>query len=180
MTRVISASAITATCSVLRADSPVLAEQDVLGPLHVRQADRQDLIDERKCAVERRLDRSVRWSAPYQWRISCNTSTSVTSASPRETAVSTSVRARCLFGCSAPTRYMGMFESTKKLLTKNVALRWAEEGVRVNSVHPGSIDTSILAEAKGTEFEDAMVGMTPMARRGTGPSLGRGGCLARE
>ncbi|CAN5922370.1 hypothetical protein BH23ACT10_BH23ACT10_11440 [soil metagenome] len=51
-------------------------------------------------------------------------------------------------------------------MTKNVALRWATEGVRVNSVHPGFIDTPILADAKGTEFEDAMVGMTPMGRLG--------------
>lgn len=41
-----------------------------------------------------------------------------------------------------------------------------DTGVRVNSVHPGFIDTPILAEVKGTEFEDAMIAMTPMERLG--------------
>ena len=53
-----------------------------------------------------------------------------------------------------------------RTLTKNVALHWATEGVRVNSVHPGFIDTPILDPAKGTEFETAMIAMTPMARLG--------------
>jgi NAD(P)-dependent dehydrogenase (short-subunit alcohol dehydrogenase family) len=74
-----------------------------------------------------------------------------------------------IFGASGGFGTSPSYHAAKgavKLLTKNVALRWAEEGVRVNSVHPGFIDTPILAEAKGTEFEDAMVGMTPMARLG--------------
>lgn len=53
-----------------------------------------------------------------------------------------------------------------RTLTKNTALHWADRGVRVNSVHPGFIDTPILDEAKGTEFEQAMVSMTPMGRLG--------------
>lgn len=53
-----------------------------------------------------------------------------------------------------------------RTLTKNVALHWATEGVRVNSIHPGFIDTPILDEARGTPFEDAMIAMTPMARLG--------------
>jgi NAD(P)-dependent dehydrogenase (short-subunit alcohol dehydrogenase family) len=53
-----------------------------------------------------------------------------------------------------------------RLLTKNAALHWATEGIRVNSVHPGFIDTPILDQAKGTPFEDAMIASTPMARLG--------------
>lgn len=53
-----------------------------------------------------------------------------------------------------------------RTLTKNVALHWATEGVRVNSVHPGFIDTPILDAARGTPFEDAMTASTPMARLG--------------
>ena len=53
-----------------------------------------------------------------------------------------------------------------RTLTKNVALHWATEGVRVNSVHPGFIDTPILDQARGTEFETAMLGLTPMGRLG--------------
>ncbi|HSP73075.1 MAG TPA: glucose 1-dehydrogenase [Gaiellaceae bacterium] len=53
-----------------------------------------------------------------------------------------------------------------RILTKNVALHWATEGVRVNSVHPGFIRTPILDQAKGTEVWDAMTASTPMGRLG--------------
>ncbi len=53
-----------------------------------------------------------------------------------------------------------------RLLTKNAALHWATEGIRVNSVHPGFIDTPILDDAKGTPFEQMMVDATPMGRLG--------------
>jgi NAD(P)-dependent dehydrogenase (short-subunit alcohol dehydrogenase family) len=53
-----------------------------------------------------------------------------------------------------------------RTLTKNVALRWATEGVRVNSVHPGFVETPILEQAKGTEVEQAMLATTPMGRLG--------------
>lgn len=59
-----------------------------------------------------------------------------------------------------------------RLMTKNAALRWAQEGVRVNSVHPGFIDTPILAEAKGTEFEQQMTSATPMGRLGQPEEIG--------
>jgi NAD(P)-dependent dehydrogenase (short-subunit alcohol dehydrogenase family) len=49
-----------------------------------------------------------------------------------------------------------------RLLTKTTALGWAKEGVRVNSVHPGYIDTPIL----GDTDRDMLVGATPMARLG--------------
>ena len=53
-----------------------------------------------------------------------------------------------------------------RLITKNAALHWATEGIRVNSVHPGFIDTPILEQVKGTPFEQVMVDATPMARLG--------------
>jgi NAD(P)-dependent dehydrogenase (short-subunit alcohol dehydrogenase family) len=53
-----------------------------------------------------------------------------------------------------------------RLMTKNAALHWAGEGIRVNSIHPGFIDTPILDQAKGTEFESAMIALTPMGRLG--------------
>jgi NAD(P)-dependent dehydrogenase (short-subunit alcohol dehydrogenase family) len=49
-----------------------------------------------------------------------------------------------------------------RLLTKTTALGWAKEGVRVNSVHPGYIDTPIL----GDTDRDLLVGATPMGRLG--------------
>jgi NAD(P)-dependent dehydrogenase (short-subunit alcohol dehydrogenase family) len=53
-----------------------------------------------------------------------------------------------------------------RTMTKNVALLWAQQGVRVNSVHPGFIDTPILTETKGTPFEQVMLDLTPMGRLG--------------
>ena len=35
-------------------------------------------------------------------------------------------------------------KSAVRTLTKNIALHWARRGVRVNSVHPGFIDTPLL------------------------------------
>ena len=49
-----------------------------------------------------------------------------------------------------------------RLLTKTVALGWAKEGVRVNSVHPGYIDTPIL----GDTDRGMLIGATPMGRLG--------------
>lgn len=49
-----------------------------------------------------------------------------------------------------------------RLLTKTVALGWAKEGVRVNSVHPGYIDTPIL----GDTDRQMLIGTTPMGRLG--------------
>jgi NAD(P)-dependent dehydrogenase (short-subunit alcohol dehydrogenase family) len=54
-----------------------------------------------------------------------------------------------------------------RLMTKNAALAWATRGVRVNSVHPGFVDTPMLAEVKGTEVEQAILSMTPMGRLAT-------------
>lgn len=53
-----------------------------------------------------------------------------------------------------------------RLLTKNAALHWATEGIRVNSVHPGFIDTPLLDQARGTPFEQLMIDSTPMGRLG--------------
>jgi NAD(P)-dependent dehydrogenase (short-subunit alcohol dehydrogenase family) len=49
-----------------------------------------------------------------------------------------------------------------RLLTKTIALGWAKAGVRVNSVHPGYIDTPILGDID----RDVLVGATPMGRLG--------------
>ncbi|TDD90650.1 SDR family oxidoreductase [Saccharopolyspora karakumensis] len=51
-----------------------------------------------------------------------------------------------------------------RLLTKNTAMRWVGDGVRVNSVHPGFVDTPILDNVKGTEIEAGMVAVMPMGR----------------
>ncbi|MPY50376.1 SDR family NAD(P)-dependent oxidoreductase [Streptomyces acidicola] len=54
-----------------------------------------------------------------------------------------------------------------RLMTKNAALHWATRGVRVNSVHPGFIETPRSRELwQGTPRHTAMVEGTPMGRLG--------------
>jgi NAD(P)-dependent dehydrogenase (short-subunit alcohol dehydrogenase family) len=59
-----------------------------------------------------------------------------------------------------------------RLMTKNAAIRYAKEGVRVNSMHPGFIDTPLIAAVKGTPVEQAIVQHTPMGRLGTAAEIG--------
>lgn len=47
-----------------------------------------------------------------------------------------------------------------RTLTKSVALGWATEGVRVNSIHPGFVDTPILGETDRSMLAQT----TPMGR----------------
>ena len=61
-----------------------------------------------------------------------------------------------------------------RTLTKNVALHWAPDGVRVNSIHPGFIDTPILDQAKGTPFEQTMLDLTPLGRLGRPEEIAAG------
>lgn len=49
-----------------------------------------------------------------------------------------------------------------RLISKSTALGWATQGVRVNSVHPGFIDTPILGDTDRSMLSD----MTPMGRLG--------------
>jgi NAD(P)-dependent dehydrogenase (short-subunit alcohol dehydrogenase family) len=53
-----------------------------------------------------------------------------------------------------------------RLVTKNAAIRYAREGIRVNSVHPGFIDTPMVAVVKGTDVETEILNNTPIGRLG--------------
>lgn len=55
-----------------------------------------------------------------------------------------------------------------RTMTKNAALHWATRGVRVNSLHPGFIETPQLIERfGGSPRHRAMLANTPMGRLGT-------------
>jgi len=60
-----------------------------------------------------------------------------------------------------------------RLMAKNAALSYVGDGIRVNSLHPGIVDTPMIA-AQAAEITDAVVGATPMGRLGTPKELAYG------
>jgi len=61
------------------------------------------------------------------------------------------------------------------MMSKNAAITYAGDGIRVNSIHPGFIDTP-LTQAQDPAISAHIVGMTPMKRAGTPLKIAHG-CL---
>lgn len=61
------------------------------------------------------------------------------------------------------------------MMTKNAAITYVKDGIRVNSVHPGFIDTP-LTQAQDPAINKFVISMTPMGRAGT-PREIADGCL---
>ncbi|MGW3150305.1 SDR family NAD(P)-dependent oxidoreductase [Streptomyces sp. NPDC001177] len=62
-----------------------------------------------------------------------------------------------------------------RTLSKNAAISYAQDGIRVNSVHPGFVDTP-LTQANDPAVNAAIIGATPLAR-GAQPIEIAYGCL---
>jgi 3alpha(or 20beta)-hydroxysteroid dehydrogenase len=60
-------------------------------------------------------------------------------------------------------------------MTKNAAITYVGDGIRVNSIHPGFIDTP-LTRAQAPELNDVVIAATPMKRGGTALEVAYG-CL---
>lgn len=59
------------------------------------------------------------------------------------------------------------YQATKgavRLMTKTAAIEYAREGIRINSLHPGVIDTPMLQEGVPDELKPVLAQMTPMGR----------------
>jgi len=65
------------------------------------------------------------------------------------------------------------------MLTKSAALEWAPLNIRVNSIHPGYIDTPMVAGAlhtaeNGNELRDLIISRHPMGRLGLAREIAEG------
>jgi NAD(P)-dependent dehydrogenase (short-subunit alcohol dehydrogenase family) len=58
-------------------------------------------------------------------------------------------------------------------MSKNAAITYATQGVRINSLHPGFIATP-LTDAQDPGVNEYVVSMTPMGRAGTGDEIAFG------
>lgn len=58
-------------------------------------------------------------------------------------------------------------------MSKNAAMTYATEGIRVNSVHPGFIDTP-LTQSQAPDLNDAVIDATPMKRAGKAKEVAYG------
>src|SRR3954447_1328172 len=82
-----------------------------------------------------------------------------------------------IFGSSGGFGVSPAYHAAKgavRTLTKNVALHWATEGVRVNSIHPGFIATPILEQSRNTPIWDGMTALTPMGTLGRPEDIAAG------
>jgi len=82
-----------------------------------------------------------------------------------------------IFGASGGFGVSPAYHAAKgavRTLTKNVALHWATEGVRVNSIHPGFIATPILEQARDTPIWDGMIALTPLGTLGRPEDIAAG------
>ena len=62
----------------------------------------------------------------------------------------------------------GASKGSVRLLTKSTAIQYAKDGIRANSIHPGPIDTEMIAANIGTpEGLAASLGRVPLGRIGT-------------
>lgn len=75
------------------------------------------------------------------------------------------VNVSSIFGTSGGFGFAPAYHASKgavRTLTKNVAVEWAPLGVRVNSVHPGFIETPLMGETD----RQPLIDTTPLGRLG--------------
>ena len=61
-----------------------------------------------------------------------------------------------------------------RLFTKSTAIQYAPDGIRANSIHPGTIDTPMTAEMLLGWYRDDRINRTPLRRIGTSEDVAYG------
>ena len=82
-----------------------------------------------------------------------------------------------IFGASGGFGFSPAYHAAKgavRLMTKNVAIAWAKDGVRVNSIHPGVVRTALLDALPPTDTEVELLRMTPLGRLGRPEEIAAG------
>ena len=60
------------------------------------------------------------------------------------------------------------------MLTKSTAVQYAKEGIRANSIHPGTIDTPMTADLLAGAGRQDRMNRTPMGRLGRAEDVAYG------
>ena len=61
-----------------------------------------------------------------------------------------------------------------RIHTKEAALEFAKDNIRVNSIHPGAIDTDMIRDAYGVERVSEYLQLIPLGRMGTSEDIAKG------
>lgn len=78
-----------------------------------------------------------------------------------------------LIGVGAATAYQAT-KGAVRILTKTVAVQYAKDGIRVNSIHPGVITTKMVTEGIDPESRALFSQATPLGREGTAEEMAQG------
>ena len=78
-----------------------------------------------------------------------------------------------LVGAGAATAYQAS-KGAVRIMTKSVAVQYAKDRIRVNSMHPGIVTTPMVTEGFDPGAREMFAGATPIGREGTPEEMARG------